>query len=202
MALTGTPVAVPAGFLGCSINEGARTGCAHFDPATGTITMRGSGLLTFDNADGCYFLNQFITGDLQTTVKLLAPPSSASNWAVAGLVLRESLDAGSRCAAVWATASSRLFSQWRGVTGGFAEWPGFFAIDNGALKPPVTLRLTRRGSTVTPEYSTDSGQTFQAASQPITFDPPLGKTVYIGLAISAADRGSTKQAKFSNLEFK
>jgi hypothetical protein len=121
---------------------------------------------------------------------------------VAGLMLRESLDAGSRYAAVWPTASSRLFTQWRGVTGGYADWPGFFAIDNGTLKLPVTLRLTRRGSTVTPEYSTDNGTTFQAAGQSVIFDPPLGKTVYIGLAISAADRGSTKQARFSNLEFK
>jgi len=200
-------VTAPAGFLGCSINEGARTGSATLDPASGAITVRGSGVLTFDNADGLYFLNHPMTGDLRTTVRVLSPPINASNWAVAGLMIRETLDAGSRYAAVWTTGASsgadwpRLFSQWRGVTDGFADWPGFFAIDNGALKPPVTLRLTRHGSMVTPEYSTDNGTTFQAAGPPLTFDPPLGNTAYVGLAISAADRGSTIQARFSNLEF-
>jgi hypothetical protein len=202
VAITATPVAAPAGFLGCSINEGARTGSANLDPASGVITLRGSGRVTFDNADGCYFLNQPLTGDIQTTVRVLTPPLNASNWAVAGLMLREALDVGSRYAAVWTTGSSRLFSQWRGVTDGFAEWPGSFAVDNGALKPPVTLRLTRRGNTVMTEFSTDNGQTFQAAGQPIAFDPPLGKTVYIGVAIAAADRGSTREARFSSLEFR
>jgi hypothetical protein len=199
--MSGTPVAVPAGYLGCSINEGARTGSADLDPATGAITLRGSGVLTFDSTDGFYFLNQPMTGDIQTTVQALTRPTKPSDWAVAGLMIRESLDAASRYAAVWTTASSRLFSQWRGVTGGFAEWPGFFAIDNGALKPPVLLRLIRRENTVTPLYSTDNGTTFQEAGPPIVFDPPLGKTVFIGLAISAADRSSTNQARFSRLEF-
>lgn len=202
VAITGTPVAAPAGYLGCSINEGVRTGSTSFDPATGQITLRGSGVVTFDSADGCYFLNQPVTGDTQATARVLTRPSGASDWAIAGLMLRESLDAGSRYAAVWTTASGRLFAQWRGAAGGFADWPGFFALDNGALKPPVLLRLTRRGSTVTPEYSTDGGATFQAASPPITFDPPLGKTVYLGLAISAADRGNIGQATFSGMELK
>jgi regulation of enolase protein 1 (concanavalin A-like superfamily) len=208
VAITGTPVAAPSGFLGCSINEGVRSGSANLDPATGTITLRGSGVLTLDNADGLYFLNQPMTGDFQTTVRVLNPPQNASNWAVAGLMLREALDAGSRYAAVWTTGASsgpdwpRLFSQWRGTTNGFADWPGFFALDNGALKPQVLLRLTRRGSTVTPEYSTDQGQTYQAAGPPITFSPPLATTAYVGLAISAADRGSTVQARFSDLEIK
>jgi hypothetical protein len=142
-----------------------------------------------------------MTGDFETMVRALTGPTKPSDWAVAGLMIRESLDAGSRSAAVWTTASRRLFAQWRPATDGFAEWPGFFAIDNGSLKPPVTLRLTRRGNTVTPEYSTNSGTTFQAAGPPITFDPPLGTTVYIGLALSAADHGNTNQARFSSLEF-
>jgi regulation of enolase protein 1 (concanavalin A-like superfamily) len=202
VTVTGTPVAAPAGFIVCSMNEGVRSGSANFDPTSGAITLSSSGVLTFDTADGCYFLSQPITGDIQATVKALTRPIKPSDWAVAGLMLRESLDAGSRYAAVWTTASRRLFSQWRGVTNGFAGWPGFFAIDNGALKTPVTLRLTRRGSTVTPEYSTDNGQTFLAAGPPVTFDPPLGQTVYIGAAIASADRGTVNQATFSNLELK
>ena len=62
--------------------------------------------------------------------------------------------------------------------------------------------VTRRSSAVTPDYSMDTGTIFQAAGPPITFDPPLGNAVYIGVAISAADRGSTKQAKFSSIEFR
>jgi regulation of enolase protein 1 (concanavalin A-like superfamily) len=208
VAITATPVAVPTGFHGCSINEGARSGSADFDASTGTITLRGSGLMTFDNADGLYFLNQSVTGDAQATVRVLTPPSNASNWAVAGLMIRESLDGSSRYATVWTTGARtsetwpRLLSQWRGVTNGFADWPGFFAIDNGALKPPVTLRLTRLGSTVTPEYSTDRGTTFRAAGPPVAFDPPLAKTVHIGLAVSSSAHGSITTARFSGLEIR
>src|SRR5207253_2019593 len=125
VAITAAPVAAPAGYLGCSINEGTRVGSANFDPATSTITLSGSGVLTFDNADGCYFLNQPMTGNIQTTVMALTGPTKPSDWAVAGLMIRESLEPGSRYVAVWTLASRRLFAEWRAVTGGLAEWPGF-----------------------------------------------------------------------------
>jgi hypothetical protein len=50
---------------------------------------------------------------------------------------------------------------------------------------PVLVRLTRRGSTITTEYSLDEGRSFRPASAPVTFHPPLPRTVYAGASIWA-----------------
>ena len=67
------------------------------------------------------------------------------------------------------------------------------------LRLPIVLRLTRQGDTITARYSTDEGKSFQAACEPMTFDSPLPKTVYAGLAITAHDASQTSEARFSGL---
>jgi hypothetical protein len=74
------------------------------------------------------------------------------------------------------------------------------AIANAELNVPVVLRLTRRGNTVTSQYSEDDGKSFQAADKPLTFRQPLPRTLYAGLAITAHAEGLITEAKFSGLE--
>ena len=62
---------------------------------------------------------------------------------------------------------------------------------------PILLRLTRRGNTVTRQYSTDEGRTFRSAGPPVTFDRPLPKRLYIGLASAAGDRRQISEATFT-----
>lgn len=202
VAAQGTPVAAPPGFIGCSINEGARSGAVLFDAATGEITIRGSGADIWGTADGFYFVSQPVEGDVQVTVRALTKPTHTHDWAKAGIMIRESLEPGARHAMLVLTPANGLAFQWRMQRNDISEWPGSAAIDSDSLLPPLVLRLTRRGNTITPEYSTDNGQTFQSAGDPVTFETALPRTVHVGLAITAHTTAQVSEAKFSNLEIR
>jgi len=196
-----TPVLAPAGFTGCSVNEGANAGSVTLD-ANGEITIHGSGGDLWGTSDQGYFVLQPVEGDFQITVKALTKPSETNVWSKAGLMIRESLDGGARDAYLVLTGAQGLAFQYRGSTGGDAAWPGSAALDNDTLALPITLRLTRKGNEITPEYSLDDGKTFEAAGDAFTFEQDLPKMLHAGLAITAHDGSKISDAKFSNLEIK
>jgi hypothetical protein len=161
------------------------------------ITLRGSGEWDYmlGNAEGIYFLGQWVEGDAQITVRLLTLPTRVGGEEGVGLTIRETLDAGARHASLG--------------TGGLG--PGFVwrTAPNGANSasatsfkpPPVVLRLTRKGDTITADYSADDGKTFRTG-RPFLFSPPLAKGIYLGLFITANDRSQISEAKFSGLEIR
>jgi regulation of enolase protein 1 (concanavalin A-like superfamily) len=197
-AVTATPVAVP-GLLGCSLNEGPTIGSAAYDAATGDITLRGSGFGFEGNVDQGYFLSRPVEGDVQITVRMTARPAGPGSGRMAGLMIRESLEADARNVLLGIERDG-LLRQTRAATGGDTNQA--VSIQDSALKLPIVLRLTRTGDTIRPEYSTDDGQTFQAAA-PVTFTPPLSRTLYVGLAItggtSFGSRDRTGEATFGSL---
>lgn len=211
------PLALPAGFLGCSINEGNLPGSAIFQPGAppatpasggeagaGEITLRGSGEGVWDQAGGFYFLCQPVAGDCQLTVTALTRPTGTDDWAQAGLMIRESMEAGARQVCLLTTARSGLQYLWRATTD---DWSYVTEVmPHAALKlprPPLRggarLRLTRRGDTITAEYSRARARTFQPAGAPVPFDAPLPQTLSVGLVISANDASKISEAKFSDL---
>jgi Tol biopolymer transport system component len=195
-----TPVAAPPGLLGTSINEGGKSGSAVFHAEKRQITMRGSGWDIWDSADGFYFLHQPLSGDFQVTVTALTRPSATHDWAQAGLMARESLDATARHSSLFIAARRGLDWKWRVTPDDLTLFRE--VIPHSALKPPVLLRLTRRGDTITAEYSRDNGRRFQSAGDPVLFDQALPQTMYAGLAISAHDVKKISEAKFRDLQIK
>jgi regulation of enolase protein 1 (concanavalin A-like superfamily) len=94
-----------------------------------------------------------------------------------------------------------FFRQWRLAPNAHIPvdgWTEAISVGNAGLKFPITLRLTRRGETITPEISTDGGKTFRA-NRPITFSPPLAKTLYVGLAACSGIRGQLGTARFRDV---
>jgi regulation of enolase protein 1 (concanavalin A-like superfamily) len=212
VAVLGTPVAAPPGWMGCSINEGPQTGSAAYDAATGEITLRGSGSGFGDAADDVvdqgYFLSQAVEGDVQITARMLTRPTGGGSSQMAGLMIQESLDADARNLILGILPTpqlpdrlSGLVRQWRNIANDPTHRS--LSIKNAALKLPIVLRLTRKGDTITPEYSTDDGQTFQA-DPAVTFAPPLARTLHVGLVITGGTgfgpRDRISQATFSGVE--
>jgi hypothetical protein len=70
---------------------------------------------------------------------------------------------------------------------------------------PIVLRLTRQGDTITAEYSTDDGRTFQPGGGR-TFDPSLPNALYVGPMISSGHvsetRSQTSRARFDRIEIR
>jgi regulation of enolase protein 1 (concanavalin A-like superfamily) len=194
--LQATPVALPPGWSGSSINEGRLSGSALFD-ATGEITLRGAGDGIGGIVDSGYFLNRPVTGDFEITATLRAGPTDTHLWALAGLMLRESLQADARNAFFINTGSSGLAFQWRLTAD--AGTDGRWIIDPARFDPPAILRLTRRGNTVRAEYSLDEGKSFRTSGDPPIFNPPLAKTLYVGLAITSRDMHQISEATFRDL---
>jgi WD40 repeat protein len=193
-------LAAQQGWMGSSINEGERSGSVAFQPAAGEITIRGSGANIREKADGCYFLHQPLTGDFQVTVRALTRPTPSHRSAKAGLMLRESLELGSRDAFLLITAGNGFWDQTRATANGQAvERP---VIDDSKLKLPILLRLTRRGNRISAEYSTDNGRSYRAAVEPQSFEPGLAKTLLVGLAITSHDATKVTEARFRSLEIR
>jgi regulation of enolase protein 1 (concanavalin A-like superfamily) len=195
-AVFGTPVAVPEGMMGCSINEGPAPGSADFDPATGVITVRGSGFDIWNAQDQGYFLSVPVEGDVQVTVRLLSKHTSSDPGKPAGLMIREALEPGARNFLFGPLSTAGLFRQWRLNTNDWTE--GAVSISEVAYKMPSVLRLTRQGDTITPEFSVDDGKTFQRA-RAITFPAPLARTLYVGVAVSSGRRTGAGRIQFRDL---
>jgi len=198
VARQATPLWVPPGWMTCSINEGGKSGSVVFDAARGGITLRGSGEDIEDTADQFEFLSQPIAGDFQITVVALTRPTATDEFAKAGLMVRESLEASARHTSLFTTPANGFVHQWRRTANGDSD--NAFVIENARLRLPIVLRLTREGDTFRGEYSTVHGKSFHSAGDPLAFAPALPKTVYVGLAITAHNVNRISEAQFSGLQ--
>jgi hypothetical protein len=200
--LKAIPGTAPPGFLDYGINEGFVPGSVDYKRTTGETTVRGSGWDVWDKADAFHMVSQPRTGDFQLSVRSLTRPTATNEWSKAGLMVRESLDAGARYAYLMITPAHGLDFQWRLATHDDADGALVSSLENSKLKLPITLRLVRSGSVISAEYSVDDGKSFQAAGEPLRFDPPLAKSLYAGLAVTAHDASRVSEAKFSGLEIR
>jgi hypothetical protein len=196
-----TPVAVPPGFQGCSMGEGPLSGSVLFSATGGEIILRGSGRDLWVEVDECYFLNQPVTGDFQAMVQALSRPTGANERAEAGLMVRETLEPGSRYAFLNLTAGQETLLKSRFAANGFRVMPVRPHVPLKLPHPEGTrLRLTRRGDRISAETSQDGGKSYQPAEESVVFDPPLAKTVSVGLAICSHNSSRLSEARFRGLE--
>jgi hypothetical protein len=197
-AVLATPVGTPDNLVGCDINLEAtqNRGSILFDLARGAYRITGSGGGIGDMADRFFYAARWLEGDFQVTVKLLDRPSR--NGAKAGLMLREALDGASRMAFLADAAGIGVLFQHRKRVGGRAASPRKAAVPEKRLRFPFTMRLVRKGNTITPFTSAD-GTTFQRTTQPHTFDPPLPESLYVGYAITAEEARAAATSSFSDL---
>jgi regulation of enolase protein 1 (concanavalin A-like superfamily) len=189
------PVAIPAGYIASSVNEGNTIGDVTLDPATNGITLRASGDRIAEGSDQFHFYGRQQTGNFAVTVKVAKPISGQ-----AGLMIRESLDGSARHNFLALIPNQGLYLQPR-IAPRSRTWErGNEAILQPVeLKLPITLKLTRKENTITAEYDLNDGQGFQPASDPITFREALPNTLYVGLAGSSQIRTQTSRTNFSDL---
>src|SRR5207248_3300126 len=112
VTLLATPIAVPGGWLGTSLNEGPRTTFAALDSTTGEITLQAAGGDIWNNTEQGYFLGQLATGNFQITVRALTKPNPGAQVTVRyGLMIREALDGPARRAFLVLGPGNGLFFQ-------------------------------------------------------------------------------------------
>jgi hypothetical protein len=157
--------------------------------SVGNWTVVGSGADIWGTADEFRFVHQTASGDCEVIARV-SGVQNTDPWAKAGVMIRESLAAGSTHAYMALTPGNGLAFQRRTATNGASETTA-----GGAATAPRWVRVTRVGSTFTGYSSTDGLTWTTVGSATIT----MGTTAYIGLAVTSHLDGTLNSSTFDNV---
>jgi regulation of enolase protein 1 (concanavalin A-like superfamily) len=150
---------------------GAEGGAGFVD---GVFTVAGAGADVWDASDAFRFVYQPLTGDVDVRAQVTSV-QHVSEWAKAGVMIRETLQPGSRHAFMLVSAAKGVAFQRRPSTGGITTSTSVPAT------VPLWVRLTRIGAVVNAWWS-DDGSGWHLIGQDLISMAP---TVYVGLAVSS-----------------
>jgi hypothetical protein len=155
-----------------------------------TFTVQGGGNDIWNNSDQFHYVYQPLSGDGQIIARINSIDHT-HDWAKAGVMIRESLDADSKNAMVDVTAINGVSFQRRRATGG-----GGYHNTVGGLSAPYWVKLIRQSDTFRGYMSTD-GSSWTLLGTDII---PMVENVHVGLAVTSHnDAGPLCSAEFQNV---
>jgi len=171
----------------------------------GTYTMTGSGADIWNTADEFHFAYKILTGP-GSIIARVESVEQTDAWAKTGVMIRETLDVGSKFAAVYitptnadGTATNGCRFQARLDTDAGAASDSTIATDEQrAIVAPYWVKLERDIGGNFRGYYSSNGSTWQS----ILWSPqfiPMSSNVYVGLALTSHNASATCEAKFSNV---
>ncbi len=165
----------------------------------GTYTMTGSGTDIWDVGtagdyhDEFHFAYKMLNG----TGSIVARVESVQNtnaWAKAGVMIRETLDGGSKHMFACITPGNGVAAQGRLITGDAS-----FNTNQAGITAPYWVKVERDiAGTFTVSHSAN-GTTWQPVTGATPQSIQMASNVYIGLALTSHDAGLTCQAVFTNV---
>jgi len=171
----------------------------------GTYTMTATGTDIWGTADEFHYAFKMLTG-AGSIVARVESVEQTNNWAKAGVMIRETLDAGSKFAAVYitptnadGTSTNGCRFQARTETDASATSDTSVATaEQTAIVAPYWVKLVRDVGGNFRGYYSANGSTWQSMSWNPQF-VTMGSNVYVGLALTSHDAALTCQAEFSNV---
>ena len=171
----------------------------------GTYTMTGSGSDIWNNADEFHYAFKTLTGVGSIQVRVLSVDNT-DPWAKAGVMIRETLEPGSKFAAVYmtptnadGTATNGCRFQGRTDADGPATSDTTVATaEQMAITAPYWIKLDRDFAGNFRGYYSSDGVTWQSMSwnpHPIA----MNSNVYIGLVLTSHNAAVTCEAGFSDV---
>jgi len=171
---------------------------AFLEKPAGNMVLGGGGTDIWNNADQFRFAFKRLSGS-GTIVARIDSLGRSDPWAKAGVMIRESLAAGSRYAIVLASPDNGVRFQARAMTDVAAVSDTAVATpEQIALKTPVWVKLERTGGNFSGFYSTDGVKWTAMAWNPQAINM-VAPSVYIGLAVTSHNATATTTAEFSNV---
>jgi hypothetical protein len=165
--------------------------------ANGSFTLSASGSDIWNGADEFRFAYKRLSGNgsLAAQVESLG---NTNTWAKAGVMIRETLEPGSKFAYVVVTPGQGVSFGWRL----FPDDVVCSSITQAGVAAPQWVKLTRTGDNFTAQYSAD-GQTWldikntdgTVATTKIT----MAGSLYAGLCVTSHDVALVTTARFSNV---
>jgi regulation of enolase protein 1 (concanavalin A-like superfamily) len=165
----------------------------------GTYTMTASGTDIWDvGAAGNYrdefhFAYKTLTGAGSIVAKVQSVQNTNA-WSKAGVMIRETLDAGSKHAFACVTPSNGVGSQGRDTTGGAS-----FNTNQTGLTAPYWVKLERDAAGNFTVTHSANGTAWSPVTGATPRNIPMATTVYVGLALTSHDAALTCQAVFTNV---
>jgi len=169
---------------------GAVHAAGAFSLDQGVFTVSGDGVDIWDKADSFRYVFQPLNGDGTLTARVLKIKNT-DQWAKAGVMARESLEAGSRFAAVLVTPAQGITYQFRDR----AAAPASEVQHVPNLAAPYWIRLVRQGNAFT-AYSSANGTAWNKLG---TTTIAMGGQLYAGLAVCSHKDGTLCPAQFDNV---
>ena len=177
---------LPSGWSTSDVGAVGATGSA--SGSGGSFTVTGAGADVWGSADAFRYVYRTLTGD-GTIVSEVTSEQYVANWTKAGVMMRETLDPGSRQAFMLVSPGKGLAFQRRVETGGLST-----STSGGLLAAPYFVKLTRAGTTITASMSPDGVNWTTVGSDTFT----MAQTIYVGLAVSSHVYGTLATATFGS----
>ena len=172
------PPPLPTGWDDADIGAVSTPGTAGFNGSTFSITGQGADI--WGTADAFHYAYRAVSGDT-TIVARVASVQNVNAWTKAGVMIRETLDAGSAHAFALVSAARGVAFQRRPTTGGTSVSTA------GTLSTaPRWVKLTRVGNVFTAYESSDGTTWSEIGSQTIA----MNASVFIGLAVTSHSTSS------------
>jgi regulation of enolase protein 1 (concanavalin A-like superfamily) len=166
------------------------TGVAGTSSGNGTsFTVDGAGGDIWGTADAFHFVRQQVTGDVEIVARVTSL-ERVHDWTKAGVMIRETLDAGSKHAMLVASAAKGMAFQRRTSTGGTST-----SSAAGAETAPEWVRLVRTDSSISVYKSIDGATWTAVGTQTLS----MASTVYIGLAVTSHDTTTAATVQFTDV---
>ena len=159
----------------------------------GTYTMTGSGADIWGTADQFHFAFKTLTG-AGTIIARINSVQNTHAWAKAGVMIRETLDAGSKHAFACVTPGNGVAFQGRTGTDSAS-----FSTNQTDVTAPHWVKLERDAAGNFAVSHSANGSTWQSVANAVPVNTPMSSNVYIGLALTSHDAAQTCEATFSNV---
>jgi regulation of enolase protein 1 (concanavalin A-like superfamily) len=177
---------LPAPFQNRDIGSPAVAGSTTH--SSGTFTVRGAGADIWGTSDQFQYVYQPITGDVDIRARV-ASISYQNRWSKGGVMIRESLTAGSRHAyALMSAGAGNAFQRRVDPSGPSDNTSGW------GVTPAGWVRLVRSGDRFE-AFQSSNGTSWTSMGSEII---PMGQTVYAGLAVTSHNAGAATQVLFTN----
>jgi len=164
----------------------------------GTYTMTASGADIWDEADQFHFAYKTLTGVGSIVAQVLSVDNT-DPWAKAGVMFRDTLEPGSKFAAVYITPGNGCRFQARLDTDVAATSDtSVVTSEQTAITAPYWIKLERDFAGNFRAYYSSNGSNWQMiawGAQNIS----MGSNVYVGLAVTSHNAAATCEGKFSNV---
>ena len=182
----GTPVT--SGWKTADVGPVGAAGSA--SGTTAQMTLKGAGADVWEEGDAFRFAYTMLAGDGEI-VSRVASIQNVDPWSKAGVMMRESLAAGSKHAFMLVSVAKGYAFQRRTAFNNESH-----STAGGGGAAPGYVRLVRRGSTFTAYTSSNGSSWTSVGSSTIS----MASTIYVGLAVTSHRDPALASATFASIK--